>query len=403
MLHFCVHFYLRTAHIGQRGTSGREQRDCSQNSTLGYRATPTNTFSYFILFEMGLPDTYVDGFHDKAAVEKMTYTQLGETNLRISKLGIGGGAYSGFYGEFEQSEVAETVEYGLKSGMNYIDTAPYYGAGRSEIALGKALKSKAIPRESFYISTKVGRYKSDWATLDYSKARVQKSVEESLERLGLTYVDIVIVHDVEFTDKKQIVEETLPALEELVKAGKIRYLGVSGYPLSDIWEVIEKSSVRVNVIITYARDTLLDSTLDEYVTRLKTKGVGIINASPTGCQLLTNKGPEEWHPANNRIKELCNSAAKYCKEHNVELGTLAVSTALQSPNTQVCLVGMMTKQIMKSNLDLLHNGLSSDERSVLEYLKTHIFNKKENMHWEGVEIKIFKEHMASIGKPVTYM
>uniref|UniRef100_A0A0A9YAA4 D-arabinose 1-dehydrogenase n=1 Tax=Lygus hesperus TaxID=30085 RepID=A0A0A9YAA4_LYGHE len=352
---------------------------------------------------MALPETYVDGFHDKAAVEKMTYTQLGETDIRISKLGIGGGAYSGFYGDFEQSEVAETVEYGLKSGINYIDTAPYYGAGRSEIALGKALKSKLIPRESFYISTKVGRYKSDWATLDYSKARVQKSIEESLERLGLTYVDIAIVHDVEFTDKKQIVEETLPALEEMVKKGKIRYLGVSGYPLSAIWEVIEKSRVRIDVIITYARDTLIDATLDEYAPRLKAKGVGIINASPTGCQLLTNKGPEEWHPANAQIKELCSRAAEYCKENNVELGTLAVSTALQSPNTAVCLVGMMTKQILESNLNLLHNGLSLEERKVLEYLKTQVFTEKKNLHWEGVEIEIFKKHMASIGKPISYL
>ncbi|BES94570.1 Aldo/keto reductase family [Nesidiocoris tenuis] len=352
---------------------------------------------------MTLPSTYIEGFHSKTEVEKMTYSQLGATDIKISKLGIGGGAYSGFYGEFDEAEAAETVEFGLKMGINYIDTAPYYGAGRSETVLGKALKSKNIPRESFYISTKVGRYISDWATLDYSKQRVQKSVDESLERLGLKYLDIVIVHDVEFANKKQVVNETLPALQELVKQGKIRYLGVSGYPLSDIWEVVSTSSVRVDVIITYARDTLIDSTLNDYMPRLKERQIGVISASPTGCQLLTNKGPEQWHPANERIRQICKRGAEYCEKNGVELGTLAVSYALTSPNTTVCLVGAVTSQIMKDNLNLLCIGLSPKESSVLNYLKENVFSAKDNLNWEGVEIEIFKKHMASIGKPVDYL
>lgn len=99
--------------------------------------------------------TYVDGFHYPGASQRMPYKKFGETDMELSLLGFGGGGLSGFYEEFEEEEAVQVVREALKNGINYIDTAPYYGEGRSETVIGKALKG--IPRNAYYISTKVGR------------------------------------------------------------------------------------------------------------------------------------------------------------------------------------------------------------------------------------------------------
>ncbi|EDW34434.1 GL21588 [Drosophila persimilis] len=98
-----------------------------------------------------LPATYVKGFHDEEKVRRMEYRKLGKTGLEVSKISFGGGALCANYG-FDLEEGIKTVQDALKSGINYIDTAPWYGQGRSEEVLGQALKD--VPRESYYIATK---------------------------------------------------------------------------------------------------------------------------------------------------------------------------------------------------------------------------------------------------------
>ncbi|XP_073989977.1 uncharacterized protein isoform X2 [Rhodnius prolixus] len=340
---------------------------------------------------MGLPKTFVERFHEIESVRKMPYKQLGSTDLQISRLGFGGGSFSGFYGNFDDEKGVATVIEAVKKGINYIDTAPYYGEGRSEILLGKALKH--IPREAYYISTKVGRYTTNWETMfDYSREKILSGFEQSLKRLGLTYVDFAVVHDVEFNTLDDILKNALPAVKELIAEGKVRYLAISGYPLSKLWEVISKSDIKIDIVLTYSRDTLIDASLYEYIPLFKSKGLGVIDAAPTAMRLLTNIGPPEWHPANQKIKELCAQAANYCKENGVELGRLAIYHTLLNSEVENCLVGFNTMEQLHSNLDTLLNKLSEKEEDVLKHIKQKYFTLKENLEWEGVEIELYKKH-----------
>eukprot|EP00123_Amoebidium_parasiticum_P012842 comp21610_c0_seq2/m.30294 comp21610_c0_seq2/g.30294 ORF comp21610_c0_seq2/g.30294 comp21610_c0_seq2/m.30294 type:complete len:167 (-) comp21610_c0_seq2:1392-1892(-) len=156
--------------------------------------------------------TYVGGFHIPERVAKMQYRPLGATGLKVSVLGLGGSALGSVFGAATEENVNNVVHEALQSGINIIDTSPWYG--NSQEVLGKALKR--IPRESYYISTKAGRYRGEngEAVFDFRAETVTRSMEQSLSLLGLTYVDFGLVHDIEFCpDLDIIVNETLPDLD----------------------------------------------------------------------------------------------------------------------------------------------------------------------------------------------
>jgi aryl-alcohol dehydrogenase-like predicted oxidoreductase len=103
--------------------------------------------------------------------------------------------------------------------MTFIDTSPFYGRGLSECLLGVALRG--VPRERYLLGTKLGRY--DRAHFDFSARRVVESVDVSLSRMGVDYLDIILCHDIEFVDMPQIVDEKLPA--QIQQQGKVRLIG----------------------------------------------------------------------------------------------------------------------------------------------------------------------------------
>lgn len=148
-----------------------------------------------------------------------------------------------------EDEAIRAFHFAIKSGVNYIDTAPYYGQGRSERIIGKALEG--IPREAYYIATKVARYNlgdTIEEQFDFSAKKTKESIDQSLSYLGLPSVDIIQIHDVEFADSLDVVvNETLPAVEEARKQGKTRFIGVTGYPLHMLKEAILKAPGRFDV------------------------------------------------------------------------------------------------------------------------------------------------------------
>ncbi|XP_030374395.1 L-galactose dehydrogenase [Scaptodrosophila lebanonensis] len=331
-----------------------------------------------------LPATYVKGFHDEAQVRRMEYRIFGKTGLEVSKISFGGGALCANYG-FDFEEGIKTVHQALKSGINYIDTAPWYGQGRSEEVLGHALKD--VPRESYYIATKVARYELDYEHMfDFSAKKTRESVEKSLKLLGLDYVDVIQIHDIEFAKDLDIVlNETLPTLEQLVKEGKAKYIGVTGYPLSVLKECITRAEGRFDAVLCYARYTLTDDTLLEYLDYFKSQELGIVCAAAHALRLLTNAGPPAWHPASDEQKQLVRKAANVCRDREVELGKLAMHFAMQLDGVSTFLTGMQTREWLELNLDAFHNGLSGKEQEVLQYLRENIFTKPFN--WEGNELK----------------
>ena len=252
----------------------------------------------------GHPNTIVPGFHDEDSVAGLTYRQIGRTDMVVSSLSFGASSLGGVFRATDDDESVKLVEDTVRKGINYIDTAPWYGQGRSEAVLGKAFKN--IPRKAFYIATKVGRYELDTTNMfNFSRSRVLKSVDESLERLGLEYIDLIQVHDVEFCQSlEQLVKYTIPALLELKKMGKVRYIGLTGYNLDTLTRLVTLLPPNtVDTVLTYCRCTLLDQTLlGSPIQFFTSRNIGIINASPVSMGLLSNRGPPVWHPATNTIK-----------------------------------------------------------------------------------------------------
>ncbi|XP_044728747.1 L-galactose dehydrogenase-like [Chrysoperla carnea] len=339
--------------------------------------------------DKNLPPTFVKGFHDEEAVRKMKYVPFGNTGMVVSKIGLGGACFSSLFGECDEQEAIATIHSALKSGINYIDTAPFYGQGSSETLLGKALKT--IPREAYYIATKVGRYGP--TSFDYSSKRILESVNHSLHLLGLSSVDIIQVHDIEFAESLDpILNECLPTLEKhVIKTGKAKFIGVTGYPVSVLKECIAKSHVKISSIISYCRFTLVDDTLSEYLQFFKENDVVVINASTLQMGLLSNNGPPSWHPADDSTKQICKDAGTYCEARGVELGQLALNHALtKTPGPTMHLVGMNNRNILKYNLEVVYNDLDAKQREVLSDINEKFFSKIKNRHWEGIEVKAYR-------------
>ncbi len=171
----------------------------------------------------------------------MEYREIGKTGLKVSRLSYGASSLGSVFHETDDRVAIKAVHTAVERGMNFIDVSPYYGHYKAETVLGKALKD--LDRSDYYLSTKVGRYGKDGVnTWDYSAKRAKDSVYESMERLGIDYIDIINVHDVEFADLSQVVEETLPALVELRDKGVVGHVGVTDLQLENLKWVIEHAA-----------------------------------------------------------------------------------------------------------------------------------------------------------------
>jgi aryl-alcohol dehydrogenase-like predicted oxidoreductase len=217
--------------------------------------------------------------------------------------------------------------------MNFIDTSPFYGSGISEVVLGFALKG--VPRDRYLLGTKLGRY--DNAAFDFSAKRVAESIDVSLKRMGVSHIDIMLCHDIEFVDMKQIVEETLPAVRAAQKAGKIRFVGISGYPMKIFKYVLDRAPL--DVVLSYNHYTLQNTMLADLVPYLRSKGVGIMNAAPFSARLLTNQELPPWHKATPLVRETAKRAAAHCAKAGVDIAQLALQFSIANKDLDTCVVG----------------------------------------------------------------
>src|SRR5437899_4568007 len=164
--------------------------------------------------------------HKLRGVDQMRNRMLGKTGLELPILSFGASSLGQEFRPVSLNEALESVRVALDCGLNFIDSSPFYGRGMSEVLLAIALRG--VVRESYTLCTKLGRY--DLNHFDFSARRVAESVDVSLHRLGTDHLDIVFCHDIEFVPLQQIVDETIPALRKAQRAGKVRFIGFSGYP-----------------------------------------------------------------------------------------------------------------------------------------------------------------------------
>lgn len=274
----------------------------------------------------------------------MEYRPLGTTGLTVSVIGYGASPLGGVYRAIDVDEGLRTVRTALELGVNIIDVAPYYGATVAETVLGRALRG--VDRDSYVLATKVGRYGDD--DFDFSAARVTRSVDESLGRLGVEHVDLIQCHDIEFGDLDVIVEETVPALQALRAAGKVRFVGVTGYPLEPLAYLVERAGV--DTVLSYCRYTLADRALLGWTEWFARAGTGVINASPLGMGLLSRTGPPAWHPAGPELRAAAARAAELCRARGVDIAEVALRFAVAPPQFATTIVGTASAERMARNI-----------------------------------------------------
>lgn len=286
----------------------------------------------------------------------MEYRELGQTGLKLSNLSFGASSLGSVFHETKEKESIKAVETALEGGINFIDVSPYYGHYKAETVLGKALKK--LPRDKYYLSTKVGRYGKDGKnTWDYSAKRATESVYESMERLHVDYIDIINVHDIEFQAAlpgglAKVCEETLPALVELKEKGIVGHVGITDLQLKNIkWVIDHTSKGTVESVLNFCHYCLNDDELLDYLDYFEEKGIGVINASPLSMGLLTLRGVPDWHPAPKALVKVCAEAAKYCQEQEYPIEKLAIQYSVGNPRIASTLFSSANPVNVKRNIE----------------------------------------------------
>jgi len=199
--------------------------------------------------------------------------------------------------------------------------------------LGRVLPQ--IPRDSYILSSKLGRYAPQH--FDFSARRVAESVDISLERMQIDHIDIMFCHDIEFVDLDQVVNETIPALREQVDKGKVRFIGVSGYPMKIFTEMLERSDL--DVVLTYNHYTLQNDMALSLVDPCREKNVGLINAAPFSARLLTNFPLPAWHKATEEVRTIAAKAAAHAQDRGSDIAKLALQYSVANPDFTSCVTG----------------------------------------------------------------
>ena len=261
---------------------------------------------------------------------------LGKSGIALPVLSFGASSLGAEFRNVDVNEALQSVHRALELGMNFIDTSPFYGRGMSEVLLGIALMQHQ--RQDYLLGTKLGRY--SLAHFDFSAKRVEESVHVSLHRLGTDYLDVLLLHDVEFVKLPQIWEETIPAVIDLKKRGLVRAIGFSCYPMKTFNTVLNHVEDDIDCVLSYNQYTLQNTRFaDELVPRLKPKGIGAINAGPFSARLLTNAELPAWLKEPEEVKAAARAAAKLCANQGIDIAQLALQYSCANPEITSTVAG----------------------------------------------------------------
>ena len=276
--------------------------------------------------------------------------------MSLSHLGFGASSLGSVFRPTNLNDSIKAVETAIEGGINFIDVSPYYGHYKAETVLGEALKN--IPRDKYFLSTKVGRYGKDGVnTWDYSAQRAKESVYESMDRLHIDHIDLINVHDIEFQAAlpgglQKVVDETLPALVELRELGVVGHVGITDLQLENIkWVIDHTEPGTVESILNFCHYCLNDDKLNDFMDEFEQKGIGVINASPLSMGLLSSRGVPDWHPAPKPLVDACARAAEFCREKGYPIERLAIQYSVSNPRIASTLLSSANQDNVKRNIE----------------------------------------------------
>jgi L-galactose dehydrogenase len=278
----------------------------------------------------------------------------------------------------DENEGIQSVHYAIDHGVNFFDVSPFYGLTLAETRLGKALEGK---RKDIILATKCGRY--DLQHFDFSRARILKSIDESLSRLKTDYVDLFQLHDIEFVDKNQILDIAIPAIREIQQSGKARFIGITGLPVRYLAQIAREAEL--DTVLSWGHYNLLEDEInDELVSLSKEKGFGLMNAAPLMQRILSPAPLPEWHRSPDEVKAMQPVLLDLCQKYGVALSQVALSFAMDHPDIVTTIVGMNTLPTIQQNIEAVNfeipEGLLEEIEELLEPVKNQMWfeGKVEN-------------------------
>jgi D-threo-aldose 1-dehydrogenase len=301
-----------------------------------------------------------------------TRRRIGRTEVAVTPIGLGAAALGNLYVEVDDETAEQTVAVGWDCGVRWFDTAPHYGLGLSERRLGRALRGR--PREAYVVSTKVGRlldaldtptgndlahgfavpatHRRRW---DFSADGVRRSLEESLVRLGLERVDLVLVHDPD-DHVDWALREAVPALVALRDQGVIGAVGVGMNAAPPLARFVAESDI--DAVLLAGRYTLLEQTaLDDLLPLCAARGVSVLAAGVFNSGLLSRPRPPEdatydYAPAPPRLLARARRLADVCERNEVTLPQAALHFPTGHEAVQAILIGARTPEEIEADVAL---------------------------------------------------
>ena len=311
---------------------------------------------------------------------------IGKHGVEVTQLGLGGAPLSGMvlgdglYGGTASDEAGRIIKRAHELGINYFDTAPLYGIGRSEVRYGTALAG--VDRDSYVISTKVGRvlevyeggmtaaespdnFADHYSVDSWTRDDVLRSIEESLERLQTDHVEIVLVHDPDRQPygEKQAVEEAFPTLIELREQGTIKAIGCG----MNEWQMPAAFIRRfdIDAVLLAGRYTLLDhDAYPEFLPLCVERDVKIIVGGPYNSGILARDLDAEvtfnYELAPQHLVDQARRLDAICRRHNVDLKAAALQFVLAHPAVATAVPGAQSVPELEENLEMVAQEIPED-------------------------------------------
>ncbi|WP_426565936.1 aldo/keto reductase [Angustibacter sp. McL0619] len=310
----------------------------------------------------------------------MRTREIGRTGVRVTELGFGAAPIGNLYREVDHDTAMAAVGTAWCGGVRYFDTAPHYGLGLSETRLGQALRDR--PRDSFALSTKVGRLLVDndapsgsdlgaggfavpdtlRRERDYSRDGVRRSLESSLRRLDTSRIDIVYVHDPEdFMDVA--VSQAVPALLELKDQGVVGAVGVGMNLVAPLRRFVAETPI--DVVMVAGRWTLADRTAEPLLDDCLAKGVALVSAAPFNSGLLASAQPAagvyfDYGPAPAEMLTAARRLAETAARYGVSLPHAALQFPLTHPAVVSVVAGLGTAEHARTATEWATTSVAED-------------------------------------------